>query len=245
MFGCPLLWRGGVELGWKQGYPSWVAEHISAVSHLLQFVDYFTDLDRTVSLTTLLVSSPLLPRSWWIVFIPCKCEGTTSGHFADTHTLPPETYAVFFFWWLLVICSYSFWRRSKYFWSSLTVADPGWIVIFYDIQFFPAVRFVMSTLFEKGTFNHCGRSKASNSSHHGTYVFQTAFLVWEMSKMSGTDMYMNMHVFMWERMRDTWCQCLCVCVSVCLCVFMCGSSAMKVNAWTCAPATDRDLDWWD
>ena len=34
----------------------------------------------------------------------------------------------------------------------------------------------------------------------------------------------------------------CVCVSVCLSVFMCGASAMKVNAWTCAPATDRDLD---
>ena len=37
----------------------------------------------------------------------------------------------------------------------------------------------------------------------------------------------------------------CVCVSVCLSVFMCGASAMKVNAWTCAPATDRDLDCWD
>ena len=31
---------------------------------------------------------------------------------------------------------------------------------------------------------------------------------------------------------------------ICLCVFVfvCGASAMKVNAWTCAPATDRDLD---
>ena len=36
-----------------------------------------------------------------------------------------------------------------------------------------------------------------------------------------------------------------VSVSVCLCLFMCGASAMKVNAWTCAPATDRDLDCWD
>ena len=42
--------------------------------------------------------------------------------------------------------------------------------------------------------------------------------------------------------------CLCVCASVrlcvcaCLCVCLCGASAMKVSAWTCAPATDRDLD---
>ena len=34
-----------------------------------------------------------------------------------------------------------------------------------------------------------------------------------------------------------------MCVSVFLVVF--GASAMKVNAWTCAPATDRDLDCWD
>ena len=24
-----------------------------------------------------------------------------------------------------------------------------------------------------------------------------------------------------------------------------GASGMKVNVWTCAPATDRDLDCWD
>ena len=62
-------------------------------------------------------------------------------------------------------------------------------------------------------------------------------------------MYMIMHMFNYiflknifflsERMRQTWCECH---VSVCLSVFMCGASAMKVNAWTCAPATDRDLD---
>ena len=27
----------------------------------------------------------------------------------------------------------------------------------------------------KGIFNHCGRSKAWNSTHHGRYVFQTTF----------------------------------------------------------------------
>ena len=34
-----------------------------------------------------------------------------------------------------------------------------------------------------------------------------------------------------------------VVVSVFLVVF--GASAMKVNAWTCAPATASDLDYWD
>ena len=35
---------------------------------------------------------------------------------------------------------------------------------------------------------------------------------------------------------------VCVFVRLCLCVFLRGASGMKVNAWTCAPATDRDLD---
>ena len=49
---------------------------------------------------------------------------------------------------------------------------------------------------------------------------------------------------MWANATDmVWVSC--VCVSVCISVFMCGASAMKVNAWTCAPATDRDLDCWD
>ena len=38
---------------------------------------------------------------------------------------------------------------------------------------------------------------------------------------------------------------VCVFVRLRVFVFMCGASAMKVNAWTCAPATDRDLDCWD
>ena len=38
---------------------------------------------------------------------------------------------------------------------------------------------------------------------------------------------------------------VCVFVRLRLFVFMCGASAMKVNAGTCAPATDRDLDCWD
>ena len=36
---------------------------------------------------------------------------------------------------------------------------------------------------------------------------------------------------------------VCVFVRLRVFVFVCGASAMKVNAWTCAPATDRDLDW--
>ena len=50
---------------------------------------------------------------------------------------------------LISICSYSFWRGSNYFLSSwrVTVFDPGGINIFLFMQFFPAVRFVMSTLF--------------------------------------------------------------------------------------------------
>ena len=35
---------------------------------------------------------------------------------------------------------------------------------------------------------------------------------------------------------------LCLSVCVCLCVFMCGASAMKVNAWMCAPLTASDLE---
>ena len=38
---------------------------------------------------------------------------------------------------------------------------------------------------------------------------------------------------------------VCVFVRLRVFVFVCGASAMKVNAWTCAPATDRDLDCWD
>ena len=39
------------------------------------------------------------------------------------------------------------------------------------------------TCIKNGTFNHCGRSKAWNSTHHGWYVFQSVFL---------SNMYINM-----------------------------------------------------
>ena len=47
-----------------------------------------------------------------------------------------------------------------------------------ELQFlqFSRAWFVMSALFfKKGTLDHCRRSKAWNSTHHGRYPFQTAF----------------------------------------------------------------------
>ena len=61
----------------------------------------------------------------------------------------------------------------------------------------------MSTLFvKKGTFNHCGRSKASFFEHHGRYVFQTVFAR-EMSK-NDTDMFIYTY------------RCMYMCVYVCV-----------------------------
>ena len=42
--------------------------------------------------------------------------------------------------------------------------------------------------------------------------------------------------FFWFSLRV--CLCLCQCTSV----FVCGESAMKVNAWICAPATASNLE---
>ena len=48
--------------------------------------------------------------------------------------------------------------------------------IFFIYAVFSAVWSVMSTFFVKtDKFNHFGRSDACNSTHHGRYVFQTAF----------------------------------------------------------------------
>ena len=56
-------------------------KHISNVS-LFWFFIHCTDTDGTVTLTTLRSTSPLLPRSGLIVFIPCNRSGmTTSGFF--------------------------------------------------------------------------------------------------------------------------------------------------------------------
>ena len=72
---------------WKQGHSWCTEEHIFVVSRLFRFFIHFTDNDGTVALTTLPNTSPVLPRSWLIVYIPCKSEIPASGHFADTNGL--------------------------------------------------------------------------------------------------------------------------------------------------------------
>ena len=47
------------------------------------------------------------------------------------------------------------------------------------------------TCIKNETFNHCGRSKAWNSTHHGRYVFQR-----EKSKMGDMAMYKLMYMYM-------------------------------------------------
>ena len=58
----------------------------------------------------------------------------------------------------------------------VAVFDPGGIIFLYDLQFYRCAVCHVYTFIKKGTFNHCGRSKAWNSTHHGMYVFKTAFL---------------------------------------------------------------------
>ena len=86
-------------------------------------------------------------------------------------------------------------------------------LIFFDIQFCALGLSRPHFVIMKGTFNHCGRSKAWNSTHHGRYVFQTVFFL----RNVNTDMYRHrytythllipIHVHIHVRVR------------VCLCVF--------------------------
>ena len=81
----------------------------------------------------------------------------------------------------------------------------------------------MSAFFiKKGTFNHCGRSKAWNSTHHGRYEFQTVFLLRNMN----TNMYTDtvIYKYMYKNTCTSSCACtllggwLCgVCSAVCCC----------------------------
>ena len=81
----------------------------------------------------------------------------------------------FLFWGLINLCSYSFGvgrffhavKRLQY----LTLVD-----FFLKIFMFLRARFIKTLFIKKGTFNHCGRSKAWNSTHHATYVFHAAFV---------------------------------------------------------------------
>ena len=72
----------------------------------------------------------------------------------------------------------------------------------------------MSTLFiRKGSFNHFGRAKAWNSTHHGRYVFQTSFFFREKYIYIFTYTYIFKYMFIY------------MCVYVCVFVFflLCGA----------------------
>ena len=91
------------------------------------------------------------------------------------------------------------------------------------------------TCIKKGTFNHSGRSKAWNSTHHRRYVFP------KLEKCC-----VSLCLFFLCVCLRVLCVLvvvivvLCLCVSVFLVVF--GASATKLNALTCAPATASDLE---
>ena len=104
------------------------------------------------------------------------------------------------------------------------------------IYSFAAVRLVMSTLLSRRTkFNHFGRSEALNNTHHGRYVFPSLRSAASLS-ISSLSLCLSPCVVCVVAVVVV----VVVCVSVFLVVF--GASAMKVNAWTCAPATASDLE---
>ena len=77
---------------------------------------------------------------------------------------------------LISICSYLapvelFFKQLK----GLQFSTRAELLFFYDLQFSRCVVCHVYTFIKNGTFNHCGRSNAWNSTHHGRYVFQTAF----------------------------------------------------------------------
>ena len=76
-------------------------------------------------------------------------------------------------------------------------------------------------------FNHFGRSDAWNSTHHGRHVFP--------SLKSAASLFLSVCL-------RVLCVLVCVVCVVSLFLVVFGASAMKVNAWTCAPATASDLD---
>ena len=153
------------------------------------------------------------------------------------HTLPPETYAVVFFWrWLVSLRSYSFWRRSNYFLKQLNGCSfrPGWSNFFKDLQFSRRAVCHVNTFIKKGTVNHFGRSEAWNGTHRGRCVFSSLGSAASLS-ISSLSLCLSPCV-----VCGSWLWCVSVCVSVFLFVF--GASAMKVNSWTCALATASDIE---
>ena len=105
-------------------------------------------------------------------------------------------------------------------------------LLFFKTCSFPAVRFVMSTLIKKRTFNHCGRSEALEQ-----------YTSWKVRVPQLEKCCVSIYLFSFSvsvSVCCVWVVVVVVCVSVFLVVF--GASAMKVNAWTCAPATASDLE---
>ena len=99
----------------------------------------------------------------------------------------------------------------------------------------------------KKTGNHCERSKASNSTHHGTCVFQTAFLREKMSKQSDDDIYKNTDMYIYifvymslclfvERCRVMSCVARRSLLVVFLCVVSCRLSSVVLCSVVCVVA---------
>ena len=172
-------------------YIIWEMVVISKTWKEFQKIDGECRLDTQYSLFT---SVARKPRAW----LKYPSTGNLSSCF-------------FYLRGLISLCSYSFWRRSNYFLSSwsITVIDPGGINVFFLIYSFAAVRFVMSALFiKKGTFNHCGRSKASLVEHHGMYVFFVRYKYTYIYTYTYTYIYKYTYIHMYIYM------CMCVCVFV-------------------------------
>ena len=92
----------------------------------------------------------------------------------------------------------------------------------------------MSALFfRKGTFNHCGRSKAWNSTHHGWYVFQTRFfrenyyiyIYTYTYSYTYTYTYTYIHKYMYKYM----CVYVCVFFFVVWCRWWCGGVGLGLG----------------
>ena len=171
-------------------------------------------------------STAFVPREWTKVVFWKE----DSGRQLRLITLPPETCAVVFFWrGLTCLMQLQFLAPVQFF-------DPGETIITFDLQFLRAVCHVYIFI-KMGTFNHCGRSKAWNSAHHGRYVFPSLRSAASLSSLLFLCVCLPVLVVVVVVVVVV---CVCVCVSVFLVVF--GASAMKVNAWTCAPATSSDLE---
>ena len=110
------------------------------------------------------------------------------------------------------------------------------------------------TCIKKGPFNHCGRSKAWNSIHHGRYVFQTAFFFFV--RNMNTDMCIYTYTYIYKYMFLYMCVYICMCVYVCVLMFFCcvvpchfACRALLVVGWLggwvvgCV-VVDMSLSWW-